>query len=74
MSLSRIECLELSLDMRCAAIWELAPAAAEEWPAETGAALLRAAYAKGYCDALQEAEGERGSLCLEHGYSVPRQR
>ena len=33
---------------------------------------MRAAYGKGYCDAL--IEDAPGSLCLEHGYEVPRRR
>ena len=30
---------------------------------------MRAAYGKGYCDAL--TEDDPGSLCVEHGYRVP---
>jgi hypothetical protein len=30
---------------------------------------MRAAYGKGYCDALTEENP--GSLCHEHGYRVP---
>jgi hypothetical protein len=30
---------------------------------------MRAAYGKGYCDAL--TEDEPGSLCRDHGYIVP---
>ena len=31
---------------------------------------MRAAYGKGYCDAL--TEDAPGSLCVEHGYEVPK--
>jgi hypothetical protein len=30
---------------------------------------MRAAYGKGYCDAL--TEDAPGSLCLDHGYRIP---
>jgi hypothetical protein len=33
------------------------------------AAFIRAAYGKGYCDAL--TEDSPGSLCHDHGYRVP---
>jgi hypothetical protein len=33
---------------------------------------MRAAYGKGYCDAL--TEDAPGSLCADHGYEVPRRR
>ena len=36
------------------------------------AAFMRAAYGKGYCDALTEADP--GSLCADHGYRVPERR
>ena len=43
-----------------------------EWNLEVVSAFMRAAYGKGYCDAL--TEDAPGSLCLEHGYDVPRRR
>jgi hypothetical protein len=36
------------------------------------AAFLRAAYGKGYCDAL--TEDAPGSLCHDHGYRIPARR
>src|SRR5689334_24714944 len=36
------------------------------------AAFMRAAYGKGYCDAL--TEDNPGSLCEEHGYRIPADR
>jgi len=30
---------------------------------------MRAAYGKGYCDAL--TEDDPGSLCRDHGYRIP---
>jgi hypothetical protein len=40
-----------------------------EWNLEVVAAFMRAAYGKGYCDAL--TEDSPGSLCHAHGYRVP---
>jgi SPP1 family predicted phage head-tail adaptor len=36
---------------------------------EVVAAFMRAAYGKGYCDAL--TEDAPGALCADHGYRVP---
>ena len=43
-----------------------------EWNLEVVAAFMRAAYGKGYCDAL--TEDEPGSLCHDHGYRIPARR
>ena len=43
-----------------------------EWNLEVVAAFLRAAYGKGYCDAL--TEDAPGSLCHEHGYRIPARK
>jgi hypothetical protein len=68
---SRIELLELDIDLRLADLWTEA-AEIDEWSLEVVAALMRAAYGKGYCDALTEADP--GSLCRDHGYVVPGRR
>jgi hypothetical protein len=65
---SRIELLELDIDLRLADLWGEA-VAVDEWSLDVVAALMRAAYGKGYCDALTEADP--GSLCRDHGYVVP---
>jgi hypothetical protein len=65
---SRIDLLELDIDLRLADLWVEA-SEVEEWGLEVVAALMRAAYGKGYCDALTESEP--GSLCRDHGYVVP---
>ena len=62
---SRIELLELDIDLRLADLWAEA-AEVDEWSLDVVAALMRAAYGKGYCDAL--TEDEPGSLCRDHGY------
>lgn len=65
---SRIELLELDIDLRLTDLWVEA-SEVEEWSLDVVAALMRAAYGKGYCDAL--TEDEPGSLCRDHGYVVP---
>ena len=40
-----------------------------DWSLEVVAAFIRAAYGKGYCDALTEESP--GSLCVDHGYRMP---
>lgn len=68
---SRIELLELDIDLRLADLWREA-ADIDEWNLDVVAAFMRAAYGKGYCDAL--TEDARGSLCVDHGYRVPDRR
>ncbi len=68
---SRIDLLELDIDLRLADLWREA-AEIDEWNLEVVAAFMRAAYGKGYCDAL--TEDSPGSLCVEHGYRVPPRR
>jgi len=68
---SRIDLLELDIDLRLTDLWREA-ADVGEWNLEIVAAFMRAAYGKGYCDALTEELP--GSLCEEHGYRVPPRR
>lgn len=65
---TRLDLLELDIDLRLADLWREA-SEIEEWNLEVVAAFMRAAYGKGYCDALTEEAP--GSLCLEHGYRIP---
>ena len=65
---TRIDLLELDIDLRIADLWREAEDI-DEWNLDVVAAFMRAAYGKGYCDAL--TEDDPGSLCQEHGYSVP---
>ena len=65
---TRIELLELDIDLRLNDLWREA-LGIEEWSLEVVSAFMRAAYGKGYCDALTEELP--GSLCAEHGYRVP---
>ena len=65
---SRIELLELDIDLRLADLWAEA-CGVSEWNLDTVAAFLRAAYGKGYCDAL--TEDAPGSLCRDHGSRIP---
>ena len=50
---SRIDLLELDIDLRLTDLWREAGEVAE-WNLEVVAAFMRAAYGKGYCDALTE--------------------
>jgi hypothetical protein len=68
---TRIELLELDIDVRLADLWREA-CEIGEWNLEVVAAFMRAAYGKGYCDAL--TEDSPGSLCDDHGYRVPGRR
>jgi hypothetical protein len=68
---SRIDLLELDIDMRLMDLWREA-GDVSEWSLEIVAAFMRAAYGKGYCDAL--TEDQPGSLCEEHGYRIPSRR
>jgi hypothetical protein len=68
---SRIDLLELDIDLRLTDLWREA-AEIEDWSIEVVAAFMRAAYGKGYCDAL--TEDAPGALCLDHGYRVPGRR
>ena len=57
------------IDLRLADLWREA-AGITDWSLEVVAAFMRAAYGKGYCDAL--TEDLPGALCAEHGYRVPQ--
>jgi hypothetical protein len=65
---TRIDLLELDIDLRLADLWREA-GEIDEWSIEVVAAFMRAAYGKGYCDSLTEEAP--GSLCVDHGYRVP---
>ena len=56
------------IDLRLADLWAEA-CSVSDWNLEVVAAFLRAAYGKGYCDAL--TEDAPGSLCRDHGYRIP---
>jgi hypothetical protein len=65
---TRIDLLELDIDLRLTDLWREA-ADVTEWTLEVVSAFMRAAYGKGYCDAL--TEDSPGSLCEDHGYRIP---
>ena len=65
---TRIDLLELDIDLRLADLWREA-ADVQDWNLDVVAAFMRAAYGKGYCDALTEESP--GSLCEDHGYRIP---
>src|SRR5206468_9279704 len=68
---SRIDLLELDIDLRLTDLWREA-AEISDWSLDVVSAFMRAAYGKGYCDALTEESP--GSLCHDHGYRVPGRR
>jgi hypothetical protein len=68
---SRIDLLELDIDLRLTDLWREA-SEVDEWKLDIVAAFMRAAYGRGYCDALTEESP--GQLCQEHGYRVPSRR
>ena len=55
---TRIDLLELDIDLRLSDLWREA-VDVSEWSLEVVAAFIRAAYGKGYCDALTEDEPGR---------------
>ena len=65
---SRIDLLELDIDLRLADLWREA-SEISDWNVDVVAAFMRAAYGKGYCDAL--TEDDPGALCRDHGYKIP---
>lgn len=75
MSSERVQAVEVDIDCRIAALWvdTWAPdgvlADLDEAQSAAMAAVARAAYARGYVDALQEdREGRRAELQRTHGY------
>ena len=68
---SRIDLLELDIDLRLADLWREA-SGITDWSLDVVAAFMRAAYGKGYCDAL--TEDLPGALCADHGYRVPARK
>ena len=66
---TRIDLLELDIDLRLADLWREA-ADVNEWNfSRSSPPSTRAAYGKGYCDAF--TEDSPGSLCHDHGYEIP---
>ena len=65
---TRIDLLELDIDLRLADLWREAEEVSD-WSLDVVAAFMRAAYGKGYCDAL--TEDTPGALCEDHGYQIP---
>lgn len=68
---SRMDLLELDLDMRLTLLWAEVQHV-EEWNLDVVSAFIRAAYGKGYVDALSEPKEDAGSLARDHGFRVPR--
>ncbi len=74
MTTTRLERLELDIDFRIHDLWQelwgdFAAHIRDDHDREVIAVFMRAAYGKGYMDALKD----RGELCRDHGYTVPPQ-
>ena len=68
---TRIDLLELDIDLRLTDLWREAAEIAE-WNLEVVSAFMRAAYGKGYCDALTEDAPGRQPRARAH--DVPKRR
>lgn len=64
-----VELLELDLDVRMNDLWRKLESLPRPYSLESVAALMRAAYGKGYSDSFEE--GLQGTLFTDHGYPVP---
>jgi len=58
--------LEFDIDLRISDLWSCL---SEDEDVDRIGSLLRAAYVKGYVDALSEENP--GELCRKHGYKLP---
>lgn len=65
---SRVELLESDIDTRLHELWQEA-FLVSDWTLEGVAVFMRAAYGRGYVDAL--TEDMPGELCRAHGYKIP---
>ena len=68
----RIDRLELDIDLRLREVMWLAFEADGMYDLEVVVRLMRASYARGYMDALEEETV--GLLCRENGYKIPTRR
>jgi hypothetical protein len=63
--------LEADIDYRLMELWTEFPPI-EDWDVVIAAAFMRAAYGRGYIDALEEElVDERAKLCKDNGYKEP---
>ena len=66
-----LEDLATDIDFRIMELW-MSAQEIDEWDIETVAAYMRAAYGRGYIDALNEHKlGEYAKLCRDHGFRIP---
>ena len=70
---SKMELLELDIDTRLTDLWREV-SATETWDLERVAGFMRAAYGRGYLDAVTETPEDRGRLTRDHGYGIPPPR
>ena len=67
---TRIELLELDIDLRLSDLWSEA-CGVGEWNLEVVAAFLRAAYGKGYCDASPRTPRARSAAITAIASPIP---
>lgn len=72
LSKERTILLEADIDIRMHEVMLLAAESFTGDDFDLVATYMRAAYGKGYTDALSEPV--RGSLCIDNGYRVPRRQ
>ena len=70
---SRIDLLELDIDLRLSDLWREA-GEITDWNLDVVAAFMRAAYGKGYCDALTEDRRARSATTTATGSPAARRR
>lgn len=68
---TRTDLLCLDIDLRMADLWADLDTFPEELNRMQTAAFMRAAFGRGYLEALRESEERRGELCRTHGYRIP---
>ena len=71
--IDRLDRLALDIDLRLREVWEFAfdiQFDHDTFDLGSVGVLIRAAYGKGYMDALQEPV--EASLCRDHGYRMPK--
>jgi hypothetical protein len=71
-SVTNLDLLGLDIDLRILGVWEELNQLSEPFSEGIVAASIRAAYGKGYCDALREPL--RGQMCHDHGLPVPERK
>lgn len=71
-STDRSDLLELDIDIRMHDLWADTEGIFTDTEIEKLGPFMRAAYGRGYCDALKEVNaGDAAKLCLDNDYPMP---